>query len=365
MIGFVRFFSKGTQYAYSQYHADFNERVFWHILNTSFTAMVAHAYIFKRTAGNHATIRKKISVLEGLVVVWVMLNMFSFALGDFRAKVEGIPSLQVKAMRYGFNRLTEHEQKNYYGIIQKQIQMNKTVFITESYMNLLLHHLLMLAMFLFTLMVGGILVLTVVLTAEFVRLVDACINKRQYRPFRQLNEFSDLILSLVKAVVSICNQPLRYVESLLFSQEHRQARNHNGAASDLDHLQQMLEAREEEERRRQEIEQRRKEEMELAHEQQRQRTLEELQKQQEKTLKMKINMVNAQREEEKKSKSFGRMFKKAFGFESKPEKTYANYLQRHSVDVEQVMECPICMCDFEPNHKVTGLQCSAAHLYHD
>lgn len=80
---------------------------------------------------------------------------------------------------------------------------------------------------------------------------------------------------------------------------------------------------------------------------------------------MKIEMVNAQREEEKKGKSFGSMFKKALGFGSRPENTYANYLKRHNIDVGEVMECPICMCDFEPLHKVTGLQCSNVHLYHD
>jgi hypothetical protein len=49
---------------------------------------------------------------------------------------------------------------------------------------------------------------------------------------------------------------------------------------------------------------------------------------------MKINIIKAQKDEEKKSKSFGRMVYKAFGFSSKLENTYGNYIKKHAIDVE-------------------------------
>ena len=64
---------------------------------------------------------------------------------------------------------------------------------------------------------------------------------------------------------------------------------------------------------------------------------------------MQINMAQKEKEEEKKSNSFGRLVKSAFGFGSRqPENTYSIYIKKHKIDIIQIMECPICMLDFEP-----------------
>ena len=47
------------------------------------------------------------------------------------------------------------------------------------------------------------------------------------------------------------------------------------------------------------------------------------------------------------------------------EKNYCNYLKKNNIKVIEVMECPICMCDFEAEDKVKGLKCSKYHVYHE
>lgn len=189
LIGFIRYFNNGTKYAYSQYHADFNERVARHLMMTLIFMMACHVFVLKKYT-RPVDIKNLVKLIRAIAFIWVFFNLIYFVFGDFRTTVAGIPSLQYKAMRYGFNRLTEHEQKNYYGIIQKQIRTNHTVFVTESYMNLLLHHLLILCILGFVVIVVGIVLMMTMLMAEFIHIIDSCLGRRRYQPLIWTHQLS-------------------------------------------------------------------------------------------------------------------------------------------------------------------------------
>jgi hypothetical protein len=46
-------------------------------------------------------------------------------------------------------------------------------------------------------------------------------------------------------------------------------------------------------------------------------------------------------------------------------KFYQNYLERHSLQVIEVLECPLCLQRFEPHDFVVGLRCSKFHAFHE
>jgi hypothetical protein len=46
-------------------------------------------------------------------------------------------------------------------------------------------------------------------------------------------------------------------------------------------------------------------------------------------------------------------------------KSFMTYTKKHGLKKElKDAECPICLIEFEPDHKVSGLACSNMHVYH-